>query len=244
MLINKWYLGSDMPAAMGAYRTVNGSLFQNGASYADVEQGAVGDCYFIAALGEVAQRSPQVIQDMFYDNRDGTYIVRFFVNGNAKYVVVNSMLPTGSDGQAVYSDFGGSYGSAGNELWVALAEKAYAQLNASGGIGQDGANSYAGIEGGYGDAALRHIAGNAAGWTWMNRSNAMQLIVSANAGLPTILASRQSNSGNGVVDGHAYGLVGYEAASGRFVLYNPWGSTVRLTWEQLVRSFNGFWQSA
>ena len=55
-------------------------------SYLDVEQGAVGDCWLLASLAEVAARDPQDIKNMFaYDGTTldngstvGLYSVRFF----------------------------------------------------------------------------------------------------------------------------------------------------------------------
>jgi hypothetical protein len=52
-----------------------------------------------------------------------------------------------------------------------------------------------------------------------------------------------TNPGNGVIAGHGYSLIGYNATTGQFTLYNPWGSTISLTWSQIQQSFNGFWQA-
>ena len=69
----------------------------------------------MAALAEIAYRSPATITSMFIVNGDGTYTVRFYNNGKADYVTVDSQLPSG-------------YASIANELWVGLAEKAWAQF--------------------------------------------------------------------------------------------------------------------
>jgi hypothetical protein len=246
-LVGKWFFGMDHPRVRAGetYRLVGGALFQGGPAFRDVDQGSLGDCYFVAALAEVAQDRPQAIKDLFTDNGDGTFTVRFFDNGVADYVTVDRFLPTDAAGHAVYAGFGGGRSdSTGNELWVALAEKAYAQINEEGWLGHAAANAYSAIDGGFSDLALKHIAGGAAGWTWITAATANQLLAAVAAARPTVLGSKESNPGNGVVDGHGYALVGYNAATRKFTLYNPWGSTIDLTWAQIQASFNGFWQSA
>ena len=79
-------------AATFAYAEAAGSLFCFGPSETDVDQGSVGDCYFLASLGSVADRDPGRIEDIFTDNGDGTFTVRFFRDGNAEYVTVDRFL--------------------------------------------------------------------------------------------------------------------------------------------------------
>ena len=55
----------------------------NGPSYTDVAQGSAGDCWFLASLAETAARDPNIIQNMFINNGNGTWTVRFYVNGVA-----------------------------------------------------------------------------------------------------------------------------------------------------------------
>ncbi len=235
-LAAKWFLGQDRPAASGTYRLANGSLFVNGPSYTDVVQGGVGDCYYLAALGETAQASPESIRQMFTDNGDGTFTVRFFRDGSARYVTVDRYLPA-SAGRPIYA------GIPGGELWVALAEKAYAQINESGWIGHDGTNSYRGISGGWSDAVFRQTLAVPARWKSFASSgdHAGALASLAGSYTPTVLASRSSGTANGIVPSHAYGVLGYNGATGRYVLYNPWGSTVELSWAQIAANFVGYW---
>jgi hypothetical protein len=161
LLVHMWFLGDRHPVASSGndnlaandyqYKPASGTLF--GGSKHDqvdpsiIQQGAVGDCYLLAGLGEVALRSPQSIKDMFIDNGDGTWTVRFFEGNQAQYVTVDRSLPVDKNGNFVYANSGANYTSSSNVLWVALAEKAYAQLNASGWIGQDGSYSYNGMDG-------------------------------------------------------------------------------------------------
>jgi hypothetical protein len=54
------------------------SLFVNGVSYNDVDQGQLGDCSFMASLASVAALDPNFIYEMITDNHDGTYTVRLY----------------------------------------------------------------------------------------------------------------------------------------------------------------------
>ena len=136
-LVDKWFLGADRPSTTYAYRSFAGSLFVGGPSYNDSDQGYLGDCYFIASMDAIAKSSPAAVQNMFIDNGDNTWTVRFYYNGTADYVTVDRYLPT-SGSYAVYADVRGTYTSSGTELWMALAEKAYAQWNETGKEGRDG----------------------------------------------------------------------------------------------------------
>lgn len=233
-LIGKWFLGNDRPdaAAGTTYRYVNGSLFQGGANKNDVDQGGVGDCYFVAALASVADNKVGYINNMFIDNGDNTYTVRFFRNGVADYVTVDRYLPVNSDNNAVYAGWnGGSYTEANNELWVALAEKAYAQLNESGWIGQNNTNTYAGIDGGLAYLPMQHLTGISASnpGTSANKADIIAKINSDNL----VCFGRQ---------GHAYAVTSYDAATDRFHLHNPWGhSHLDLTWAQLQGTASTGW---
>jgi hypothetical protein len=243
-LVGKWFYGTDHPlaAASTTYRMVSGSLFQNGPSYTDITQGQIGDCYFVAALAGVAKFSPQVIQQMVTDNGDGTYTIRFYNAGVTDYVTVDRSLATTSSGAIEYAGVGGgNFSNSGNELWVALIEKAYAQINQEGWLGHGAANSYAAIDSGYSDLAIEQITGANAAWTWATNATAATLISKVATGKYAVLGSKQTNPGNGVIESHGYALIGYSAATGKFTLYNPWGSTISLTWAQIQQSFNGFW---
>jgi hypothetical protein len=270
-LVNKWFLGLDRPTASGTYQQIAGTLFVNGAQYSDVNQGSVGDCYYLAALAEVALRSNNTITSMFIVNGDGTYGVKFKnPSGQNVYVTVDSYLPTNGS-YVVYAHVAtnGSWTySSTNELWVALAEKAYAQVNEFGwsragftddnNQSQSGLNSYEALSGGYVGYALEHITGLQSSWamtdadytpgsnsngynfaTFVNAYNAGKLIGFASYGSPA--------SGSGVVGGHAYAVTGYNASNQTVTLYNPWGlnngsapGTLTMSWSQIQQNFAYF----
>jgi hypothetical protein len=253
-LVNKWFFGLDRPTAGGTYRQFAGSLFVNGVAYSDIRQGAVGDCYFVATLAEAALRSPNAITSMFIVNGDGTYTTRFFNSGQPAYVTVDSFLPTNSTGKLIYASRGQLYSNAGNELWVALAEKAYVQANEMGwvrpGLPGSGQNAYSGIEGGYIYAAMRHVTGQSTvAFTMTSNSTSFNTFVTAwNSGKSIGFASYVSPpAGSGVVGSHAYAVVGYNATNQTVTLFNPWGmeyGLLTLSWSQIQASFQYFDRTA
>lgn len=56
----------------------NAPLFEHIPQIQDVEQGSVGDCYFMAAVASVIQHGPKQLMDNIRDNGDNTVTVRFF----------------------------------------------------------------------------------------------------------------------------------------------------------------------
>lgn len=91
-LIDKWFLGADLPIITGGgitYQTANGVLFSGSPSRNDARQGYLGDCYFIASVTSIADQTPAAIQNMFLDNGDGTFTVRFFGPTATDYVTVS-----------------------------------------------------------------------------------------------------------------------------------------------------------
>ncbi|MGI0486937.1 C2 family cysteine protease [Pantanalinema rosaneae CENA516] len=245
-LIGKWFLGNDRPTAIAynkstayGYQYVSGSLFQGGISAQDVQQQDVADCYFMASLAATAAQNPSNISSLFIDNYDGTYTVRLYNNGVADYVTVDRYLPVNASGNAVFGGWGGGhYSSSSNELWAALLEKAYAQFNEEGWIGQDNTNSYngpsfsspidAGIGWGYTNVALSHVTGVNAGWS--SNMNTTNILNAFNAGRRIVLNDSS----------HAYAVIGYNNATNRFIVYNPYGSTTQYTHAQLASTFSGW----
>jgi len=250
-LVGKWFLGTDRPdlrtegdiANQGSgsytgtktYRAVSGSLFQNGISADDVKQGAVGDCYYVATLSSIAMEKPNYIQNMFIDNGDNTYTVRFFNNGVANYVTVDNYLPTNSSGSLIYASSGQSYNNSNNELWVALAEKAYAQLAESGWSRPSNVNNgYGSIEGGWMDYVIKQVTGLNSTFNSILNMNETQLINLVNSN-QILTAGFVNGGGYGVYNSHAYTITAYNSTTGKFNLRNPWATShADVTWAELT----------
>ncbi|NJL09490.1 MAG: hypothetical protein HC908_02540 [Calothrix sp. SM1_7_51] len=235
-LIDKWFLGTDRPRTSSTYQYAQGSLFQNGVSFNDILQGNLGNCYFLSSLASVALEKPQYIREMFTDNGDGTFTVRFFRGNVADYVTVDRFLPTNNN-RLVFASTGSSVTNSNNELWVALAEKAYAQINESGWIYQDGTNSYAGIDGGFMSFPIEHITGlssSSRDSMFMTRQELVDIINSNK-----LVTAGFYEAKNGMASNHAYTVTSYNQSSDRFSFFNPWGAgswgpaQVELNWQQI-----------
>ncbi len=263
-LIGKWFLGADLPNAQViengsrfsiSYSNASGPLFgANGPSINDVNQGQLGDCYLLAGLAEVAYQNPTAITSMITDNGNNAYGVRFYINGAASYVTVNTSLANG----------GGIFNS-GTNIWASLVEKAYAQLQTAGAItgnssinfgnawstiGNGGNPVYA-LEEITGAGALTQFQSNGSSWTNVTYNSSLSITSSQNgksladaqtaliadlaAGYDVVLSSytnaRDSYGKTTLVANHAMSIYGYDAATSMFEIRNPWGTAAKQTWD-------------
>ncbi len=250
-LVNKWFLGADEPVISGSglsYQTVVGNLFNGTPSRSDTKQGQLGDCYFIASVAAIADRNPDAVRNMFIDNGDGTYTVRFYASAlgsgtpTADYVTVNRRLPAYANGTLGYSGYGQSISSSSTTLWIALAEKAYAQWNETGNEGRDGTNRYAAIEGGWMSNVNAQVLGySSTNYAFANTSK-QTLIDALNNNRSTTLGTIGSPNAGGLVGSHAYIVYAYNSGNDTFSLHNPWGTShpTALSWAQLQSNCSYF----
>jgi hypothetical protein len=264
LLVDKWFYGTDLPAIdpvfislSASYSAVAGPLFGENANESaeipsgqDMRQGSVGDCYFIAALGALADSSAAAIENMFIDNGDGTWSVRFYYQEPlrgwvADYITVNTMLPVWSNGNLVYAQPGPNGG-----LWLPLLEKGYAQWNETGHEGRDGTNTYAALNSGCMNTVDEQVLGTVA-MTYSPVAGdlaAKQSVVAAlQSGKAVTAAIFLSGDPDvfyqlGLVSCHAYVIASYDADPNSptydmFFLENPWGcdEPLPLSWSQLCQ---------
>jgi hypothetical protein len=238
-LIGKWFLGTDLPdlsvdsigeSDFGCqYKLSTNPLYgASGApSYLDVNQGYVGDCYFMSSLAEVALQDPGGIESMIHNDGNGDYGVRFMVDGHADWVTVNGELPTMPSGYSFANGSDLEFAN-GDVAWPELLEKAYAELNvepnAPHGAQLDVArNSYAGISAGSG-YALTEITGQAVTYFGSSSlmSDAAQIAAAWNAKEELLVGTSSIATGNIVAD-HMFEVTGFNAATSTLTLHDPWG---------------------
>lgn len=279
-LMSKWLLGGDMPSpstggdsatgapqsVTAAYAQSTGTLFVDGIAVSDVKQGTAGDCYLIAVMGGLAQNRGEQIQAMFVENPavNGarSWGVRFFdTDGAAHWVTVNDRLPVSEAGSTTLAYAGSQNKELNGEIWVPLLEKAYAQANSLGIIPRDeqtGFNSFAAVEGGFGDPLAQLLGGKVVAYVAPNlgfgnntyittkpldRADAASraqvvndLKAAINAGKVVWVGAsetvRDSFGNQVIVGGHAHFLLDADtsnAGNETVLTYNPWGLSPQTT---------------
>jgi len=105
-------------------------FYRSGISSEDINQGMLGDCWWLAACGAISrsQTRMQVViptdQDLVRDpNYAGVFHFRFWRFGEWIEVVIDDKLPV-IDGRLCFA-----HSTDYNEFWIPLLEKAYAKLN-------------------------------------------------------------------------------------------------------------------
>ena len=263
-LIGKWFLGTDLPSSTVAmtgysrfsvtYSASSSPVFgASGPSVNDVNQGYLGDCYLLSSLAEVASQNSNLITSMFTANGNGTYGIRYYVNGVAQYVTVNTSL---ADGGNIFN-----YGS---DIWASLAEKAYAQLQAGGIVtGNSGkaSDSWTAIgNGGAPECALEEITGasqitdfwaNGGSWTsyvynsslyttgstsGLSTSSVLSTLIADLAKGDDLVLSSYTNATDKsgkqtLVADHAMSIYGYDSSTGMLEIRNPWGTMAGQYWD-------------
>jgi hypothetical protein len=202
------------PKDAGTTTKANLSLFGTGPVAGDINQGSVGDCYFLSSLAAFAGTKASVVQEAAVDMGDGTYAVQFFQQNQPVYVRVSNDMPGGYFGGYAYAHPG-----ANNSIWAMVMEKAFCYL-------RSGANTYASIGSGWMGEVYSDLGVNAFNFSPNSYSeSAFYDMLNADLASGKAVTLGTSNAPN-LVHGHAYTLVSVSKdANGvtHYVVRNPWG---------------------
>ncbi len=100
----------------------------------DVRQGAIGDCWFIAAASALSEK-PKRLETLFLDrsgkmNKNGIYGINVYALGVPQTVIIDDYLPLQylvQDTGAVYTTLFSQVGK-DQSMWGAFLEKAFAKV--------------------------------------------------------------------------------------------------------------------
>ena len=102
------------------------SLFEGKVEFNDVQQGSLGDCYFLSSITALTE-FPYLITEKFRTekyNDTGYYEVIFFIDGEWQILFLDDYFPF----DPTKNNFAFAKPN-NNELWAMLLEKAWAKLN-------------------------------------------------------------------------------------------------------------------
>ena len=206
-------------------RAVGMSLYQDSISPQDVQQGSLGDCYFLSAISVIGgDNIKNIIITKEGEQNCGAFLIKFYRSGDCpEYIIIDDLFPTKGDGSWLFCT-----SESGQELWPMVLEKAYAKFY----------GSYENIEGGKVQLALADLTGGAPQelkleehrenietfWTKLLHMNKENYYMGV--GSPEHEHGDRAVSASGIVQGHAYALLDIaDISQDRLIqLRNPHGS--------------------
>lgn len=240
MSANKDLKFNKVPNSDGAvYQEIEGQTpFINGIHPGDVDQGLLGNCFFLSSIASIAQHKPEHIQQIIHPRPDGSYAVDLFDRGwfgrlTPRTVTARARVPH-KDGEILFTQVGDKIENQNGlqvEVWPIILENAYAKLM----------GSYNKIIGGWPHNAMESLTGQKSEKINPSEANFERLQEMLNQGFAMACYTRTdfrlwgidlpdrtthprlSKNGGELVAGHAYFIESVDATAGTITLRNPWG---------------------
>lgn len=135
--------GEPSTGGTGRYEEFDGEIdLSDEALRSDqIDQGTLGDCWFLAGVGAIANDDPDFIREHMTENADGTWTVTLYDDGEPVEITVEPTFPRGGAG------------GPDGVTWISIYEKAAAEY-----FGGD----YEALDGGYSSEAFEMVTGREA----------------------------------------------------------------------------------
>lgn len=210
----------------------------------DIEQGALGDCYFLSALSAIGEW-PSRLNKLFLTNTTnsaGVFATQIYIRGIPNTVVIDDYLPFSSKGKLVFDNIADD-----GSLFAPLMEKAWAKVNGNyeniiAGTSMESLGALLGVP-----ATQFLMASDPINYDPKNpnsillaAANAYTLIQPADRENYIMTATTGASNSYSLITGHVFSLIGvFPIMSNNiitnrlFLMRNPWGVTY----------FSGKWNS-
>ena len=212
----------------GTYADVaNEKMFIDGVSVGDVDQGHLGDCYFVAALASVAYAQPKLLENAITERPDGSLSVRLYHRASDGHyetddVTVDKLVPVSGTGRPSFA-----HGQVAGQMWPAWIQKAYAAHSSL----ENGKGTYDQIgKGGFPSSAFEALTGKPARDLYVDPSLSSNLYAPIEQALlgqhPVVAFTPQKlPEGAPVHESHTYSILGIRTVEGKQMIKvrNPWG---------------------
>lgn len=194
----------------------------------DIKQGEIGNCYFMSAIGAIANCNPEFIENMIAENNH-TYSIKFFNQDKlATFVTVDDKFWLNSGNIPIYANVGNQDGDK-KEIWPMILEKAWAKINDGYPNIVGSANNNIKID--YGLA----LTGRFLEYKYIDENTEIDEIETiiinhfVKGNLPITLSSLDENAIKAdpdplLVKNHAYALKSYNPANKTVSIFNPHGN--------------------
>lgn len=236
-----------VPNSAGAiYTEIEGhQAFVAGIHPNDVDQGLLGDCYFLSSIASIAQYRPSFIKSLITPKEDKSYDVKLYKRGwfgrlELMTINVHAVVPQ-RDGQIVFTRVGDVIKSRFGrqvEVWPIILEQAYADM----------LGGYNKAIGGWPHHAMESLTGQKSESFKARAVDLPKLDKMAADGFAMACYTRsdlkialgpkfvidfpdrtrhdrfaKNKHGGELAAGHAYYISGVDAAKGIVKIRNPWG---------------------
>lgn len=212
------------PIGTGTYQDFSDRpLFApGGASPDDIDQGSIGDCYYLAGLSSIARVADNRIHQAVVDLGDGTYAMRFYKDGAETYYRVDGDLLANGAGNPTYAGLGTA-----DSVWVPIMEKVFT-------FARGNAGTFQSIHGGGGaepfnalNMSSYGVAFGSGGTASQNAAETLQNIkaeLDNNRAVVVVTPNSPPPAGTPAVPWHLYSVVSVNLGTNQITLRNPWST--------------------